>query len=694
MKQGKIIKKGVALLLAAFMIVTSLFAFDNKVYAAELPSNNQFATKADLMKFNTNDKDGAINPAKVYFGNNKQEWWIAGSQNGNLTLFAESPLLKNQRYEPDPRNKSYSDDWKCTYPNGAPKEVYSNHYGASPLRNTLQGLESSYFTSEEQALMNNTTIYTYDLKNGAVYYTTNKLYLAYGDGDKEYTYITVGTNSPTSLNNGLRIHKSYWGNSGKFWLRAPHTYLKNGVWAPVPGSVIFTGAVDLNYYSLMPAFELNLSSVIFASSALAATSSGTLNHSSAMTLRYNTNRLGSATVFHAKNEVQLTGVPNGTYLVAQNSTGAYAKQITNETKVTASDMGLDSFHNCKVWLETTDSNQRMTYATLAYEIYSINVTLSNGMKITTGSITQEIGQNMSMENIVISAKDDYMFPADYTVTGQNGITVKRDNELQLTILGIPTNNVNLTLPSATLKVYDMSLTGQGIFETTCKDYSPIEEKEVTIKNSGNVDLENVNVSITGKDANAFELKGNSTTVILPNGNLKVTVKPKNNLDINDYQATLCVSANKVTVLTVDLRFTVIEHDYKEVVTQPTCTDKGYTTYTCKNCTHNYVSDEVDENGHTLGEWVVTTKPTTTSTGLKERTCENCDYKETEELPMISISNKTDDENKLSDNNKNVQTGDQTNMGLYLSLFGISGLFGLVLVVFKKKKTLGNSKMSS
>ena len=105
-----------------------------------------------------------------------------------------------------------------------------------------------------------------------------------------------------------------------------------------------------------------------------------------------------------------------------------------------------------------------------------------------------------------------------------------------------------------------------------------------------------------------------------------------------------------------------------------------------------MSDEVDENGHTLGEWVVTTKPTTTSTGLKERTCENCDYKETKVLPIIYISNKTDDENKTSDNNKNVPTGDQTNMGLYLSLFGISGLFGVVLAVFKKKKTLGNSEM--
>ena len=51
----------------------------------------------------------------------------------------------------------------------------------------------------------------------------------------------------------------------------------------------------------------------------------------------------------------LTDVPNGTYLVAQNSNGTYAKQITNETEVSASGMNLDNFANCKIWLETTDT---------------------------------------------------------------------------------------------------------------------------------------------------------------------------------------------------------------------------------------------------------------------------------------------------------------------------------------------------
>lgn len=88
----------------------------------------------------------------------------------------------------------------------------------------------------------------------------------------------------------------------------------------------------------------------------------------AFTLRYRTDNLGSAEVSFDKSKVTLTNVATDkdVYLVAQNSAEAKAKQVTDQTtSVSASDMGLDSFANCKVWLETTDATNRMTYATLA-----------------------------------------------------------------------------------------------------------------------------------------------------------------------------------------------------------------------------------------------------------------------------------------------------------------------------------------
>ena len=40
------------------------------------------------------------------------------------------------------------------------------------------------------------------------------------------------------------------------------------------------------------------------------------------------------------------------------------------------------------------------------------------------------------------------------------------------------------------------------------------------------------------------------------------------------------------------------HNYTAVVTQPTCTEQGYTTYTCADCGDSYISDYTDALGHT------------------------------------------------------------------------------------------------
>ncbi len=40
------------------------------------------------------------------------------------------------------------------------------------------------------------------------------------------------------------------------------------------------------------------------------------------------------------------------------------------------------------------------------------------------------------------------------------------------------------------------------------------------------------------------------------------------------------------------------HDYKSVVTKPTCTNGGFTTHTCQRCSHSYVDSEKPAKGHT------------------------------------------------------------------------------------------------
>jgi len=56
---------------------------------------------------------------------------------------------------------------------------------------------------------------------------------------------------------------------------------------------------------------------------------------------------------------------------------------------------------------------------------------------------------------------------------------------------------------------------------------------------------------------------------------------------------------------VQFSATVHEHVYKTVVTAPTCTEQGYTTYTCAACGDSYVADEVAAKGHTYVNGICT-----------------------------------------------------------------------------------------
>lgn len=65
-----------------------------------------------------------------------------------------------------------------------------------------------------------------------------------------------------------------------------------------------------------------------------------------------------------------------------------------------------------------------------------------------------------------------------------------------------------------------------------------------------------------------------------------------------------------------------DHSYNAVVTAPDCTNKGYTTYTCK-CGDSYVSDYVEEYGHTEGDWVTVEEPDVGKPGKREKRCTVC-----------------------------------------------------------------------
>ncbi|MBQ8549093.1 MAG: dockerin type I repeat-containing protein, partial [Lachnospiraceae bacterium] len=79
-----------------------------------------------------------------------------------------------------------------------------------------------------------------------------------------------------------------------------------------------------------------------------------------------------------------------------------------------------------------------------------------------------------------------------------------------------------------------------------------------------------------------------------------------------------------------------EHDYSSAITEPTCTEQGYTTYTCSICGESYNGNYVSATGHSLGEWYLHKAPTTSEAGEERRDCANCDYYESPEVPAYKV----------------------------------------------------------
>ena len=81
------------------------------------------------------------------------------------------------------------------------------------------------------------------------------------------------------------------------------------------------------------------------------------------------------------------------------------------------------------------------------------------------------------------------------------------------------------------------------------------------------------------------------------------------------------NATRAQIAAIISRFSQLHtHDYKAVVTAPTCTEPGYTTYTCE-CGDSYKADETEALGHDYQAAV--TAPTCTAAGYTTYTCSRC-----------------------------------------------------------------------
>ena len=467
---------------------------DNVLYAVNAEKeiekiNTTYVTKEQLMNsFKPYSNGTAVNYGKLVFGKKSdgttaQEWYILGKDEGvsgdNTIIVAASPIARGQKFNSDISNKNDENLWSdCVYSEATITEVYANHYGASELRDTLQGMatNTSYFTSAEQGLMNATTVTTKDTKNSSVTYTTtDKLYALQGDYDNDQ-YLWAGTDDSTVLAMSGYLRNGEW-----FWLRSPYGRSGDTALCADRGYYVILGRVDIDSGSpVQPASNLDLSSVLFASAATAASSgteAGTIAEGTAMTLRLDGTDKNIGTVTYNTTTGDIKAVKGGATsqivaLVVQGKDETndwyYSKKITGTDVVNVSDIVAEpktpasiDLSTCKIWLEITEDN--VAYAVNATEtnikiIHSIAITdidtpmpdtaldteascTTEGVKSTTPQITWTPSDTTAGYNtrytasITLTADTGYEFADNVpaTVSGNTATSVTKNADGTLTV---------------------------------------------------------------------------------------------------------------------------------------------------------------------------------------------------------------------------------------------------------------------
>ena len=94
------------------------------------------------------------------------------------------------------------------------------------------------------------------------------------------------------------------------------------------------------------------------------------------------------------------------------------------------------------------------------------------------------------------------------------------------------------------------------------------------------------------------------------------------VNVGGYDTVTCCSVCAAEISRVHTVEPALGHAYETVVAPPTCTEIGYTTYTCSVCDDSYVADKAMPLGHAYES--VVTEPTCTEIGYTTYTCSVCD----------------------------------------------------------------------
>lgn len=254
--RGKI-KKGIALVLSAVLTVatciTTIPQLSETVFAAETGKDIQLGAAALSDNVNTSSA------ATVHYDSNSDTWRVIGydgngvaSSSGTLTLIASGNMEHGA--------------FKSSSP-------YSNDYSGSNLQSMIEPLAGRLSTEEADAVAKR-TLAGGSANYGQPDYDDNKIS---GSDVSDAVMWPLSVEEANAMDSDLRKadpeHTS-WANS-YWWLRSPGNFDDYAAKVFGNGDVHNYGIdVNTDSYGVRPAFNLNLSSIIFTSDAAGIKSSG------------------------------------------------------------------------------------------------------------------------------------------------------------------------------------------------------------------------------------------------------------------------------------------------------------------------------------------------------------------------------------------------------------------------------------
>lgn len=377
-----------------------IMGFTPTVLAAEntLPGSGYWTDVAGLSGFNMTSSGATIGKIKFGLdGGDSRIWAIAGvdaNDNNALSLLAITTFGMDDGLSPYP-----------TAPYAATEFVM----------NMDNYLSASFFSTGEKAVINPVTVKSWEFAgwddqasqplyaeitvSNKLLYEPNSYDYRVGQCFPNYqTIFYVGVNNDIAIELRGNITEA----NGFYFSSAFHSFqlrncddLGGNLGAVVSGwfsypdlDVSDTLECGVLPIAILPALNLNPSNILFASAADEASPSyiGAKPNSSmtanTYTIRYQS--LGSEAAYISDDGSSINAIgASGKYLMIQNADGVYAlaissdSQIVNASSITIAGTELDNFNNCRVWLESTDTD-RITTAKFALNGTPHTVVVNSG----------------------------------------------------------------------------------------------------------------------------------------------------------------------------------------------------------------------------------------------------------------------------------------------------------------------------